>query len=60
MLSPGYVPDTCQKNNIVTLLVISMLCYRNIKCLLGYCVLDYHFEFCYFEFIYVNSYPKNR
>ena len=36
MLLPGYGPATCHKNNIVTLLVTSMLYYRNITCLLGY------------------------
>ena len=34
MLFPGYVPATYHKNNIVTLLVTSMLYYRNITCLL--------------------------
>ena len=35
MLLPGYLPATCHKNNAVTLLVTSMLYYRNITCLLG-------------------------
>ena len=35
MLLPGYLPTTYHKNNIVTLLITSMLYYRNITCLLG-------------------------
>ena len=35
MLLPGYVPATCHKNNIDTLLVTSVLYYRNITCFLG-------------------------
>ena len=35
MLLPGYIPATCHKNKIVTLLVAFMLYYRNMKYLLG-------------------------
>ena len=35
MLLLGYVPATRHKNNIITLLVTSLLYYRNITWLLG-------------------------
>ena len=35
MILPGYVPATCHKNNIFTLLVNSMLYYHNITRLQG-------------------------
>ena len=40
MLLSGYVPTTCHKNNIVALLVTSMLYGRNIRCLLGLLISD--------------------
>ena len=36
ILLPGYIPATCHKNNIVKLLAISVLYYRNFTCLLGH------------------------
>ena len=46
LLLVGYVPATCHKNNIVTLLVTSMLYYRNITFLLGKLVKSGYIYLC--------------